>query len=94
VALSDEDLLDFGLMELGGLEVAPRKLLREHGDVYRSHLLIARAFVNAADLTRARTELGTELDNSVIELLLELAARLRQGDLLPGGVWYESEQAR
>jgi hypothetical protein len=41
MALSDDDLLDFGLTRLAHLDVPPRTLLAQHADHYRSQLRIA-----------------------------------------------------
>ena len=40
--LTDEQLLDFDMKQLGGLDRAPRTILAEFGDAYRYQLLAAR----------------------------------------------------
>jgi hypothetical protein len=97
VALSDDDLLDFDLKRLGGFETSPRTLLERHGDLYRSHLRIARWL----DGYRERREkymspstgLDAQFEAGALDTLSDLAAHLRQGDFLPGAALYEDEES-
>jgi hypothetical protein len=95
MALSDDELLDFDMKRLGGLERAPRRLLEELGDAYRYQLIAARWIQQRADSTESRSDV-TEADqhffNGYEQALREVIAHLRQGDFLPGGQVYEAEQ--
>jgi hypothetical protein len=89
MALSDDELLDFDMKRLGGLERAPRTILSEHGDAFRYQLLAARWIQQWADRMekdKSQEELYSE---GYVQALREVIAHLRQGDFLPGGQVYE-----
>lgn len=89
---SDDELLDFDLMELGGFRQAPRGLLHEHGDAYREHLAVAIHLVGWADRTEqmgVQTQAPGDYLKGFVEALREVSVRLRQGDYLPGGIAYD-----
>ena len=69
-----------------------RRLLREHGDVFRAQLVAARWL---DDYRQRRKEHWSPRDDAfelgVEETLRDIAAHLRQGDFLPGGRLYEGE---
>lgn len=98
--LSDDELLDFDQDDLFDVEISGepyegRRMLEEHGDFFRSQLLVARWLDGWAQRICAppfMVDPGTvyALTNTV----LELAAHLRQGRLLPGGQFYEDEMKR
>ena len=97
--LSDNDLLDF---DASGLAMADagdaRALLREHGDVFRTHLVAARWFEGwlrrrqkswANDIIGPRH--SEDHEEGFAEATRDMVAHLRQGDFLPGGRLYEDE---
>jgi hypothetical protein len=91
VALTDNELLDFDLKRLGGLTREPRSILEEHGDAYRNQLVAARWIERWAEgLEGPRPDRPADrYFDGMAEALRDVAAHLRQGDLLPGGVVYE-----
>lgn len=100
--LSDNDLLNFTTSNLAGADPGdPRKLLHDHGDLYRVQLVAARWFEgylqrrkesNAQSLVGLRH--SDEREAGFEEAMRDVVAHLRQGDLLPGGRLWEDEQAR
>ena len=101
MTLPDEDLLDFDIKRLGGLKRSPRSLLEEHGDAYRLQLMSARWIehwaIGLEESENSPTTLegqGQRYYEGMMEALREIAAHLRQGDFLPGGVLYEDTLAR
>ena len=95
--LPDEDLLDFDESELTIHEPGrSRRLLDEHGEVYRAQLVAARHLVMWADRIENRPAYGVDERHlrGFMNGLLEVAAHLRQGDYLPGGRLYEDEEGR
>ncbi|HEY8776545.1 MAG TPA: hypothetical protein VIM33_08730 [Gaiellaceae bacterium] len=97
MALSDEELLDFDLKRLGGFKNSPHSLLVEHGDVYRTQLVVAR-WLDGYRERRVEPSITTDpndrFEEGVGETLRDIAAHLRQGDFLPGGTLYEDEVKR
>ncbi len=93
--LTDEDLLNFDhdAIEHFDLDDA-QDALDEYGDVYRAQL------VTAHWLDRWAKRLGDvdsiddpKFDEGFAKALREVAAYLRQGDLIPGGVLFEDVAA-
>jgi hypothetical protein len=95
--LTDEELLDFDMKRLGGLDRAPRQLLEEHGDIYRAQLVAAR-WLDGYRERRGQPLLTTDpndrFEAGVEGTLRDIAAHLRQGDFLPGGTLYDDELKR
>ena len=93
MVLTDEDLLDFHLPP-GPLGTTPRTLLREYGDLYRSHLLVAR-WLERHEHTHAVAELAGPIaqafEDGVRDTLHDVATHLRRGDFLPGGELYKDQ---
>jgi hypothetical protein len=83
MALSDDELLDFDLTRLGSFKMAPRTLLAQ---------LVAAQWAQLwADRIAEREMPGVDenFEAGMVNGLREIAAQLRQGDLLPGGTLYE-----
>ena len=94
MTLSDDDLLDFDLKGLAGFQTAPRTLLEQHGDVYRSQLVMARWLDGYRERRAASSTGDSSFDAGARDTLHDIAAHLRQGDFLPGGELYDGEQRR
>lgn len=97
MALTDNELLDFDASTLAMAEPGDaRRLLREHGDVFRAQLVMARWLLGWHKRTREkfRTLPDETWGDGWSEAVLEIVAHLRQGDFLPGGTHYEDEQTR
>lgn len=94
MTLSDDELLDFDMKRLDRVKVVPRTLLDQHGDVYRSHLLVARWLDGYRERRSTPSPTGSHFEAGALDTLGDIAAHLRQGDFLPGGVFYEDEQER
>jgi hypothetical protein len=100
VALSDNDLLEFDASSLAMADVGDaRRLLHQHGDVFRAQLVAARwlegyrqrRLSETSSLVRGWPQ---EHEEGLDEALRDVIAHLRQGDFLPGGALYEEEQKR
>ncbi len=98
MGLTDDELLDFDRQRLEGYDAAEtERALVEHGDVFRAQLVAARWIdgwrQRMAEDVASPTSLGPEdpYHAGRDEALREVAAHLRLGDLLPGGVLYEDE---
>lgn len=93
MALTDEELLDFDKSGLVDYDPAKaRQALDEHGDVFRAQLIAARWIEQWANGLAGDTwTLPTEVEQrkGVMWALRNVAAHLRQGDLIPGGTLYE-----
>jgi hypothetical protein len=93
MALTDEELLHFDERRLTDYDPAKaRQLLQEQGDVFRGQLVAAHWIERWANGLEGDTwTLPSEVEQrkGVIWALREVAAHLRQGDLLPGGSLYE-----
>jgi hypothetical protein len=96
--LSDDELLDFDTSRLAHWE--PRlgeRMLEAHGPLYRNHLVIAKHLDHWREGNAGLQEMknysrgGVDPDDvdTIDWGLKEVAAHLRQGDYLPGGVLYE-----
>jgi hypothetical protein len=100
MALDDNELLNF---DASGLAMADagdaRRLLREHGDVFRAQLVAARWLEGyrgrrLADSSITQTAGWEHHEAGWDEAMRDVIAHLRQGDFLPGGTLYEDEQSR
>jgi hypothetical protein len=98
MALSDDELLDFDHRRLRGFNLAKaRDALAEQGDVYRAQLVAARWIDGWRQRMLEDPASPTDPENAearreaVDEVLRDVVAHLRQGDLIPGGVLYEDE---
>ena len=98
--LDDNELLNFAASTLAMAEAGDaRRLLREHGDVFRAQLVAARwlegyrqrRLSETAGLVGGWPE-GHE--EGWDEAVRDVIAHLREGDFLPGGRLYEDEQKR
>jgi hypothetical protein len=90
MALTDEDLVDFNIKGLGGVERAPRRVLEEYGDAFRYQLVAARWIQQWADRLEEHAPLiGEQYNEGYVQALREVTAHLRQGDFLPGGQVYD-----
>jgi hypothetical protein len=89
MALDDERLLDFDAGNMAHYD--PKQAAQDlvaHGDLFRNHLLIARWIDNWIHGMRGMSAASTGQEQFE-RALREVAAHLRQGDLLPGGVLYD-----
>jgi hypothetical protein len=100
--LSDNELLDFDASSLAIADAGDaRRLLREHGDVFRAQLVAAR-WLEGYRLRRQEDQAsmikigahGEEHEEGFDEAMREVIAHLRQGEFLTGGTLYEDEQKR
>jgi hypothetical protein len=86
MTLSDDQLLDFDRSRIGNWdEERARRLLVDQPEFFRNHLAIARWIDR---WTTGIEEAGTgipEYDEGFVTGLRDVAAHLRQGDLVPGG---------
>ncbi len=99
MALTDDELLDFDHRALADFDLeAARRALAEHRDAYRAQLVTARWIDGWRErIERRRGEpTGDSEDwhDGFDFAARELAAHLRQGDFLPGGVLYEDDAGR
>jgi hypothetical protein len=98
MTLSDNELLDFDASQLAMADAGDaRRLLHEHGDVFRAQLVAARWIDGYLErLERAAESPTSDLrfKEGVKDTLRDIAAHLRQGDFLPGGLLYEQELTR
>ncbi|MEV6569934.1 hypothetical protein [Streptomyces sp. NPDC051577] len=87
---SDEELLDFDQARLADWDSERAKRALEGGDgaIYRNHLAIAQWIDDwARNLEGGELrESPTEFNEGFIKGIRELAAHLRQTDLLPDGI--------
>lgn len=90
---SDEELLDFDKERLANWrpERAKNMLVSEDADLYRNHLVMAK-WLDMWVENLTTDPLGRKGDEDYIRALREVAAHLRQADLVPGGVLYEQMQ--
>jgi hypothetical protein len=95
VALTDEALLDFDHKRLAHFDAREaRRTLTEQRDVFRAQLVAARWIdgwrERMADRSESPTHLRSpEYDEGYHDALREVAAHLRQGDLIPGGILHD-----
>lgn len=87
---TDEQLLDFDTTDLANwnLQAATAALAGEHGSLYRNHLAVAEWIASWSQNLRDGEflENPSEFNEGFTRALAEVAAHLRQADLLPGGV--------
>jgi hypothetical protein len=95
-APTDEALLDFDKSRMANWDDARAAgLLAGQRDLYRNHLVVARWICGWADRMEEDQDAGPpERLESFVLALREVAAHLRQGDLVPGGILYEDEISR
>jgi hypothetical protein len=98
MTLSDNELLDF---DESGLAMADagdaRRLLHEHGDVFRAQLVAARWIDGYLERREREVQSPTSdprFEEAVRDTWRDIAANLRQGHFLPGGRLFEDEQKR
>ena len=100
MALSDNDLLDFDASSLAMADAGDaRRLLHQHGDVFRAQLVAARWLEGYRQrrLSETSSLVGgwpQDHEEGLDEALRDVITHLRQGDFLPGGALYEDEQKR
>jgi hypothetical protein len=89
MAFSDDELLDFDASRMSGWEgTDAADLLRRHPDLYRNHLTIAKWMDHWNGRMANDPTLDGEFQEGFAAGVRDLAAHLRQGDLLPDGVIY------
>lgn len=93
--MTDDQLLDFDHSRLAHFDLEEaRSTLARLGDVYRAQLVAARWIDGWRDRMERRGESPTHLrsedyDAGFDQALREVAAHLRQGDLVPGGILHD-----
>lgn len=88
---SDDDLFDFDTSRLAKWDrTDPQALLERHPDLYRNHLAIAKWTDEWIASMKKHPTLKGEYQEGFVKGIREIAAHLRQGDLLPGGSIYDS----
>ena len=93
----DNELLDFDSSTLNVSKAGDaRRLLREHGDVFRAQLVAARWLEKQRHKRRQTRqtrpgEWPSAHDAGWDEAMEDLVQYLRQGDFLPGGRFYDDE---
>jgi hypothetical protein len=92
MSLTDEDLFDFDQDRLAHFDLkSARSQLAEHSDAFRAQLVAAQ-WIEGWRERAAADELPTQSENwreGFDSALREVAAHLRQGDLIPGGVLHD-----
>jgi hypothetical protein len=92
MALSDEELLDFDESQLAHFDRQEAlRALDEHGAAFRYQLVTARHLEGWAERLGEGGGIASNAaaaDAAFGRALREIAAHLRQGDYLPGGVLY------
>lgn len=91
MTISDDELLDFETDLLADWDDArARRLLVEQPDVYRNHLIVAR-FIDewVEELMDEPVISSVDFHSGYIEGVRELAAHLRQGDFVVGGMLHD-----
>ena len=93
MALSDEDLLEFNHLRLHMEgDVTPRKLLNEHGEVYRAQLVAARWLADLANGFDVEAP-GLRQDDGFMRgqavAYRDVVKYLLQGNFLPGSRAYD-----
>ena len=90
--LADDELFDFDHSRLVNFDLeSARRQLAENGDSFRAQL-IAALWIEGWRRRAAEDELPTQNDawrEGFDTALREVAAHLRQGDLIPGGVLHD-----
>lgn len=88
---TDDQLLDFDSSNLADYDetTARATLAGEHGDTFRNQLVIARWLSRWVENMDGLGAADKAYQEGYERALREVAAHLRQGDLLPGAVLYE-----
>lgn len=92
MTLDDDRLLDFDAERLSHYDAdeAHDTLAGEDGDLFRNHLLIAKWIDRWIENMAGDVVYGDpENQQGFEQALRELAAHLRQGDFVPGGVLHD-----
>jgi hypothetical protein len=92
MTLSDDELLDFDKSQMPIYDPAKaERALVEHGNAYRYQLVTARHIERWAGRLDKAGPLGVDpaWEQGFEKALRDIAAHLRQGDYLPGGVPYD-----
>jgi hypothetical protein len=95
MALTDEELFDFDRKRLDGYQERwVNEVLETMPDLYRNHLTVAKWIDHwrdgLEDATNSPSAKGYEAHyEGMVDALREIAAHLRQADLVPGGILYE-----
>jgi hypothetical protein len=98
--LTDDDLLEFHPSSLLMTEAGDaRRLLHEHGEVYRAQLIAACWLEDSQKRRAAESDAvpwprrtSSDHEAGFEEAVRTIIARLRQGDFLPGGDSYRDIQ--
>lgn len=93
--VTDQDLLNFDHDAIQHFDLGDAQdALDEHGDTYRAQLVAAYWLDGWAERLRLSRSLDDpKFDEGFVSALGEVAAHLRQGDLIPGGVLFEDVAA-
>lgn len=88
--MTDDELLEFDYSRLasGVTRDQAAQLLAQHGEVYRAQLVAARFAERWVDNLLDGPRMEGDALASYEHALRDMAAHLRSGDLLPGGVIY------
>lgn len=89
MALTDNELFDFDKSRIEWSEEEARNALQEHPELYRNHLIIAKWIDGWVSRLPKATPSEAEYWRGFEQALREVAANLRQCDLLPGGVFHD-----
>lgn len=90
--LTDQDLLNFDHATIQHFDLGEAQdiLEDEHADIYRAQLVTAHWLDGWAErLSEGDSLDDPKFDEGFTKALREVAAHLRQGDLIPGGVIFE-----
>ena len=92
----DDVLLDFDPSRMANWDGdRASELLAGQPELYRNHLVVARWISGFADRVEEDEDTETpEQRSGYLAALRDLAAHLRQGDLVPGGILYDDEVSR
>ncbi len=98
MAVSDKELLKFDATRIRNYDRAKaQRDLKKHGDAFRHQLVVARHLEEWADRDEVAAKSPTS-DKTWLaghaNALRDVAARLRKGDYLPGGMLYDETVAQ
>ncbi len=94
--LTDDELLDFDASDYADYdESRARKALAEHRDAYRAQLVAARWLDGWRERLAERPSSfsSEEAETAFSDALANIAAYMRQGDLIPGGALHDQEDS-